>query len=118
MFTPDELRKFADLNDAGHILRFDSSYPGAAVQQANLKRAAAVEYGAVALGTTIGSAAGPFGAAVGAGVGKLLGDKAGKRINDKARLKAARSRTMDLRNDSGNALGRSTPSPSNALRRE
>lgn len=116
VFTPEELRRFADLNDAGHILRFDSSYPGAAVQHQNLKRAAAVEYGAVAAGTALGSAAGPFGAAVGAGVGKVIGDKVGGRIRDRAGLRAAQARTMDLRTEPQNALA--GPPARNALRRD
>lgn len=116
VFTPAELRRFADLNDAGHILRFDSSYPGAAVQAANLKRAAVADYGATAAGTAIGSAFGPMGGVVGAGVGKLIGGNMAKRLNESAGLKAAQKRTTDLRLE--NALGSpdETP-PTNALRR-
>lgn len=104
VFTPDELRKFADLNDAGHILRFDSSYPGAAVQSANLKRAAVVENVAIAAGVGLGSAAGPLGSLAGAGIGKLAGGGIAKRMNDKAGLKAAKARTRDFRTEPGNAF--------------
>lgn len=120
LFSQDELRKFGDLNDAGHILRFDSSYPGAHVQAQNLKRAAAVEHGATAAGVGVGTfVGGPFGAVVGGGVGKVLGDKLGKGMRDRAGLKAARARTTDLRTESrGNALGRDNPPTSNSLQRE
>lgn len=106
LFGEDELRKFADLNDAGHILRFDSSYPGAAVQAQNLKRAAAVEHTATALGGAAGSPFGILGAAGGAAVGRMAGAGIARRMNDKAGLKAARARTTDLRNEPQNALAR------------
>lgn len=107
LFSPPELQRFADLNDAGHILRFDSSYPGAAVQHANLKRAAVLEHGMTAAGGAIGGfVAGPPGALAGAAAGKVFGDKAGRRLNERAGLKAARARTTDLRTEPRNALGR------------
>lgn len=119
LFTPDEMRRFADLNDAGHILRFDSSYPGAHVQAQNLKRAAVVEHGSVAAGTAIGAGVGgPFGAMVGAGVGKVIGDKMGGRMRDRAGLKAAKARTTDLRNEPQNALGRTSGNLTNAFARD
>jgi hypothetical protein len=39
VFSPEEMAKIRDLNDAGHILRVDTSYPGAAVQGHNLVQA-------------------------------------------------------------------------------
>lgn len=118
LFSPEELRKFADLNDAGHILRFDSSYPGAAVQAENLKRAAVVDYGATAAGTAIGSLFGPLGGVAGAGLGKLAGGKLSKSMNERAGLKAAQKRTTDLRNEPENALGKPRPpTPGNSLQR-
>lgn len=116
IFTPAELRRFADLNDAGHILRFDSSYPGAAVQAHNLKRAAAVEHGATAAGIGVGTfVGGPFGGVVGGSVGKVVGDKVGKGMRDRAGLKAAQARTTDLRTEPGNALGRPSSENQNRL---
>lgn len=118
LFSPSEIRRFADLNDAGHILRFDSSYPGAAVQAANLKRSAVLEHGATAAGGAVGGMmGGPLGVAAGAAVGKMVGGKAARRMNENAGLKAARARTMDLRAP-GNALGISGPPSTNALQRD
>lgn len=42
VFSPEEMGKIRDLNDAGHILRIDTSYPGAAVQKANLLKRSAL----------------------------------------------------------------------------
>lgn len=39
VMTPDQIRMINDLNTAGHILRMDKSYPGAAAQTENLLKA-------------------------------------------------------------------------------
>lgn len=105
LFSPEELQRFADLNDAGHILKFDSSYPGAAVQAHNLTRARAVEGMMTVAGTTVGGAmAGPVGMAAGAAFGNALGHRFSKGITERAGLKAAKKRTTDLRAEDRNAL--------------
>jgi hypothetical protein len=40
VFTPEEIAKFRNLNDAGHIVAKDQSYPGAAVQGTTWSRKA------------------------------------------------------------------------------
>lgn len=50
LFTPEEMAKFGDMNDAGNILKKDQRYPGAAAQAHNLLRSGAM--GAITTGTT------------------------------------------------------------------
>lgn len=93
VFEPEEIAQFKNLNDAGHIVAKDQSYPGAAVQQHNLIRsgvAAGLQTGGAALGGSLG---GPGGAAI----GSWLGAKAGTAINDAASLRAARGRLTRLK---------------------
>lgn len=93
VFEPDEIARFQNLNDAGHILAKDQSYPGAAVQQHNLIRAG-VAGGLTSAGGAVGGAlAGPPGAAV----GSWLGAKAGTALNDAASLRAANARLVSLK---------------------
>jgi hypothetical protein len=94
VFNPEEMAQFSNLNDAGHILAKDQSYPGAAVQQHNL-----VQAGIVTGLSGVGGAAGGFltGGPVGAAAGTWLGAKAGSAINDAASLRAASKRFVDLR---------------------
>lgn len=92
VFTPEELDKFNDLNNAGHILAKDQSYPGAAVQEHNL-----VQRGAMA-GVRAGSAAtggalfGPLGAAA----GNVVGDLAAKALGERSALKSSQKRVVRL----------------------
>lgn len=93
IFTKDELAKIQDLNDAGHILATDRSYPGAAVQQHNLvQRGAmgAIKAGSAAAGGFLG---GPIGAAAGAYAGEGLANK----ISQGASLKAAQKRVITIK---------------------
>lgn len=92
VFTPEEMANFKALNDAGHILKKDQSYPGAAVQEHNLVKAgamAAVRSGATALGGMVG---GPIGAAAGG----ILGEKVAGRFSERAALKTAQKRVVKL----------------------
>lgn len=92
LFTPEEMAKFGDLNDAGNILKKDQSYPGAAVQEHNLVRSGAmhgIRTGATATGAAIG---GPVGAAIGG----FVGDKAATKLTERAMLKNAESRIRRL----------------------
>lgn len=93
VFTPEEMAQFHNLNDAGHILAKDQSYPGAAVQQHNLAKAGVLGGFTSAGGAAGGALAGPPGAAV----GSWLGAKAGTAINEAASLRAAKSRLMSLK---------------------
>lgn len=78
VFSREELAKFGDLNDAGHILAKDQSYPGAAVQEHNLVQRgamAAIRSGGAAAGAAVG---GPAGAVVGERIGALAAGKYGE----------------------------------------
>jgi hypothetical protein len=99
LFTPEEMKQFATLNDAGHILRFPSSYPGAAVQAHNIAKTG-VARGIEGALTSGGAAAGAiFGDFTGA-AGGFLGHKAATTITEKmaARksLAEAKKRTQKL----------------------
>jgi hypothetical protein len=96
---PPELQgKLKDLNDAGQILQKRQGYPGAYIQEHNM-----VSKGlgpAVRFGSELaGHAMGPI---VGLG-GRLLGDRAAGGIANAASLKAARARTVNLRDFNPNA---------------
>ncbi len=101
VFSKEELKKFADLNDAGHILRFDSSYPGASVQATNLLRAKVVEGGLAAVGGAAGSVLGPVGAAVGTYGLQKIGARLSRGMNERSALAAAKARTKTLTRKTG-----------------
>lgn len=99
VFTPEEMRQFATLNDAGHILKFPSSYPGAAVQAHNIAKAGfteGIETAATTAGAAIGGAFGMFGGALGAAVGRKAGTSITTAIEGRKSLKAAQQRTTKL----------------------
>jgi hypothetical protein len=92
LFTPDEMAKFGDLNDAGNILKKDQSYPGAAVQEHNLVRAGAMgvmRSGAAAAGAYLG---GPLGA----GVGDALASKAIGKLDARAAMQNVERRIRQI----------------------
>jgi hypothetical protein len=92
VFSPEEMAKIRDLNDAGHILRVDTSYPGAAVQGHNLVRRGAMEAMhsvATAAGALVG---GPVGASVASGVTRAAMGK----FDEAAALRAAQKRWVPL----------------------
>jgi hypothetical protein len=92
VFSPEEMAKIRDLNDAGHILRVDTSYPGAAVQGHNLVRRGAMEAVhsvATAAGALVG---GPVGASVASGVTRAAMGK----FDEAAALRAAQKRWVPL----------------------
>lgn len=92
VFSPEEIAAFKNLNDAGHILAKDQSYPGAAVQQHNLVRAG-VAHGLQAAGASVGGlVAGPAGAAVGG----FLGNRTAAAIGEAASTRAAKARLTSL----------------------
>lgn len=92
VFTPEELARIKDLNDAGLILAKDQSYPGASVQEHNLMQRGAmtaIKSGSMAAGSAV---AGIQGAAAGGAIGGFLANKFG----DRAALRAAQERTVRL----------------------
>lgn len=92
VFTPEEIAKFRNLNDAGHIVAKDQSYPGAAVQGHNL-----VTHGVMSGLPTAGAAAGGFiGGPVGAAVGGAAGRMAAGAVENAATMRAVRKRTVPL----------------------
>lgn len=77
VFTPEELKRFQTLNDAGNILRMDRTYPGAAAQGHNFVVGGVLsgaEHGATVAGAALGHIPG---AVVGHGVGKIAGKVSG-----------------------------------------
>lgn len=76
VFSPEEMKKFQDNDNAGRWLHMDRTYPGAAVQGENIRSLAAkgVAKGAEGVGTAAGGAIGGGvpGAAVGWAVGKAI----------------------------------------------
>lgn len=92
VFTPEEIGKFRNLNDAGHIVAKDQSYPGAAVQGHNL-----VTHGVMTGLPTAGAAAGGFIAgAPGAAVGAAAGRMAAGAVENASTLRAVNKRTVKL----------------------
>lgn len=93
---PETLQKIQDLNDAGKILKVDTSYPGAAAQAAKaVKRGVGstlVQKASRAGGAAIGSMLGFGGAAVGDMAGNAFGERAASALSEKAALDDWRSR--------------------------
>lgn len=90
-----------DLHDAGHLVKYDASYPGAAVQAHNLiKLGAAPLLGTIggAAGTAIGASMfGPGGAALGGTAGATLGAKRGVAMAEKSALKRGQKKMIPLK---------------------
>ncbi len=97
---PDLLKRFYTLNEAGKILRYDASYPGAAAQAANLARSGVLPHligsgmrlGGAALGATFG----PLGAGAGETLGDIFGSRVAGSAAENAALKSAQGRVMRL----------------------
>lgn len=90
-----------DLHDAGHLVKYDASYPGAAIQAHNLiKLGAAPLLGTIggAAGTAIGASMfGPGGAALGGTAGATLGAKRGVAMAEKSALKRGQKKMIPLK---------------------
>ena len=90
-----------DLHDAGHIIKYDASYPGAAIQAHNLiKLGAAPLLGTLggAAGTAIGASMfGAGGAALGGTAGATLGAQKGVKMAEKSALKRAQKKMVPLK---------------------
>jgi hypothetical protein len=91
-----------DLNDAGHILHYDASYPGAAVQAHNFIRlGAAPLLGTLGtgLGGSVGGALGGVpGAGLGATIGGTLGAKRGIKMAEQSALRRGQKKMIPLKN--------------------
>lgn len=101
MEDADLAQMVKDLHDAGHVLKKDTSYPGAAIQAHNL-----IKLGAVPLLGTLGGAAGtaiggsmfgPGAAALGGTVGGTLGAKKGVAMAEKSAVKRAQKKMVPLK---------------------
>lgn len=96
LFTPEEMAKFGDLNDAGNILKKDQRYPGAAAQAHNLVRAGAmgaINTGTIGLGHLASGLTGiPGGEIAGAWAGSKLAGK----YSDAAAMRNVESRIRKL----------------------
>lgn len=97
IFTPEEMAKFNDLNDAGHILAKDQSYSGSAVQTSNLLRRGAVGM-AKGAGGLVGGAVGALVGAprVGGAAGAALTGSVIDKLGEAAALKNTVKRTVRL----------------------
>jgi hypothetical protein len=91
-----------DLNDAGHILQYDASYPGAAVQAHNFIRLGAAPLlgtlGSGAGGAVGGALAGGPGLALGATLGGAYGAKRGVRMIEQSALERGKKKMIPLKN--------------------
>jgi hypothetical protein len=90
-----------DLHDAGHLVKYDASYPGAAIQAHNLIRLGAMPLLGT-LGTSVGGAVGGAfggvpGAGVGATVGGMYGAKRGAAMAEKLAVKRAQKKMVPLK---------------------
>jgi hypothetical protein len=90
-----------DLHDAGHLVKYDASYPGAAIQAHNLIRLGAMPLLGT-LGTSVGGAVGGAfggvpGAGVGATVGGMYGAKRGAAMAEKSAVKRAQKKMVPLK---------------------
>jgi hypothetical protein len=90
-----------DLHDAGHLVKYDPTYPGAAIQAHNLIRLGAVPLLGT-LGTSVGGAVGGSfggvpGAGIGATVGGMYGAKRGAAMAEKSAVKRAQKKMVPLK---------------------
>ncbi len=95
---PDLLKRFYTLNEAGKILRYDASYPGAAAQAANLARSGVlptlVRGGMRLGGAAVGATFGPLGAGAGETLGDIFGSRVAGSAAENAALKSAQGRVL------------------------
>lgn len=97
VFSPEEMAKLGDLEEAGRILRTDQSYPGAAVQEHNLVARGAMaglRMGSTFLGEAAGSSVGIPG--LGAAAGSVVGTKLASYFSEAAALRAVQKRFVRL----------------------
>jgi hypothetical protein len=98
--NPEGLRRLQTANEAGKILRYDASYPGAAAQATNVMRSGTLAPYAQHAATWIGGAlggffgGGPLGAGAGAAIGERVGGKAAAKLSERAARKAVENRAQ------------------------
>lgn len=102
VFTEKELAALKDLNDAGHILRYEASYPGAAAQAQNAMKSglmsSMIRPAAAAIGSGVGTAILPgAGSALGAAIGDAAGVKAAVRSGEAAALRRYQKNFVNLK---------------------
>ena len=98
---PEMAQMVKDLHDAGHVLKYDASYPGAAIQAHNLIRLGAAPLLGT-IGTSVGGAVGGTlggvpGAGIGATVGGMMGAQRGVKMAEKSALKRAQKKMVPLK---------------------
>ena len=98
MEDPEIAQMVRDLNAAGHILKYDASYPGAAIQAHNLTKLGVPLLGTLGgtIGTALGSTFGAGGAALGGTVGAASGAKRGAKMAEKSALKRGQKKMIPL----------------------
>jgi hypothetical protein len=101
MEDPEMAQLVKDLHDAGHVLKYDASYPGAAIQAHNLIRLGAAPLLGT-IGTSVGGAVGGTlggvpGAGIGATVGGMMGAQRGVKMAEKSALKRAQKKMVPLK---------------------
>jgi hypothetical protein len=102
LFKDKEIAQMVkDFHDAAHILKYDASYPGAAIQAHNL-----VKMGAAPLLSTLGGTAGgalamsfgsPLAATITAPAGAAYGAKKGMAMAEKSALKRGQKQMVPLK---------------------
>lgn len=99
MEDPEIAQMVRDLNAAGHILKYDSSYPGAAIQAHNLTKLGVPLLGTIggSFGAAIGSGFGAGGAALGGTIGAAAGAKRGAQMAEKSALKRGQKKMIPLK---------------------
>jgi hypothetical protein len=101
MEDPEIAQMVKDLHDAGHILKYDPAYPGAAIQTSNLIKLGVIgSLGTV--GTGIGAGIGGLfggqtGAFYGGGAGGTAGTAVGVKAMEKSALRAGKKKMVPLR---------------------
>ena len=93
VFTPEEMAKFRNLNDAGHIVAKDQSYPGGPAQGHNLMThgmMVGLQGGGAVVGSLLGM--GPLGTAAGG----LAGAAAANAVGEASSLRLVKKRMVKL----------------------
>lgn len=101
MEDPEVAKMVKDLHDAGHFLKYDTDYPGAAIQAHNLIRLGAIPLLGT-IGTTVGGVVGGTiggvtGAGVGATAGGMIGAQRGVKMAEKSAVKRGQKKMVPLK---------------------
>lgn len=96
VMTPAELERIGVVNDASHILAVNTTYPGAAVQAANLARSGSLAQAAVKMGASAAGEALLPSFGIGAVLGHKFGEGIAGKMGDAKATKAVQSRLTSL----------------------